>query len=424
MRTRQQGSLTVAAPERRSPASSRVLLANGDEFTRSYLERILASAPIASIDSVAAVDAALERLADGDYDLLLLDPEMPDRSGLELLAALRADPRTARLPVVITTSAAQADTVRAALQLGVADYILKPFVEEDVRQRIARALPRRRLAAESPRETIRILIADADADFLEAARQALHSDFDIATARTLPEWIAKAARLKPDCAIVDPAVFGRRLSFCLNTLERACRPATVKLIHSAPLGDDIDARPEWAGSIAKQLGAEELRAAVADIVNDSHPASFVRLVQDNLEAIIRQSFGMVTGAEAEPCEASAALPDGAVVSVRLLPATREPPLRLTLAAELETARALTAEMSGVEADEIQPAQAREGFLEAANLIGGGLKRCAADREIPLRVALPAFTETTEAAADAEQKWFRWGDGAPFVALLEENPERG
>jgi response regulator of citrate/malate metabolism len=76
-------------------------------------------------------------------DLLLLDLYLPDRFGLDLLAELR----TSRQPcdAIVITAAKEADAVRAAVRLGVSDYLLKPFGFPDLEERLKRYADQRLL---------------------------------------------------------------------------------------------------------------------------------------------------------------------------------------------------------------------------------------------------------------------------------------
>ena len=68
-------------------------------------------------------------------DLLLLDMYLPDRSGLDLLQVLRRSSPTA-LDVIAITAARDVETLRAALQLGVIHYLVKPFQFSTFRERL------------------------------------------------------------------------------------------------------------------------------------------------------------------------------------------------------------------------------------------------------------------------------------------------
>jgi putative two-component system response regulator len=87
-------------------------------------------------DSMQAVAAIYRE----DPDILLLDLMMPEVSGLEILAALRADAQYARLPILILTSAESRDLRSEALRLGATDFLSKPVDSDDLVPRVRNAL--------------------------------------------------------------------------------------------------------------------------------------------------------------------------------------------------------------------------------------------------------------------------------------------
>ena len=72
-----------------------------------------------------------------DISLVLLDLMMPHLSGLDVLAALRADPRHAQLPCIILTAAGQEQQYRQAMALGATEFITKPFSPKKLYARTA-----------------------------------------------------------------------------------------------------------------------------------------------------------------------------------------------------------------------------------------------------------------------------------------------
>ena len=87
---------------------------------------------------------ALQCLAREVVDLVLLDIAMPGMSGYEVLSALRADPKTAGIPVIMVTASKDSDRIVEALSRGADDYITKPIDFPVALARIAVQLSRRR----------------------------------------------------------------------------------------------------------------------------------------------------------------------------------------------------------------------------------------------------------------------------------------
>ena len=77
---------------------------------------------------------ALQALQSTAVDVVLLDVHLPDRHGLDVIRAMRAAGH--RADVIAVTSARELDVVRAAVSLGVVQYILKPFVFATLRDRL------------------------------------------------------------------------------------------------------------------------------------------------------------------------------------------------------------------------------------------------------------------------------------------------
>ena len=115
--------------------SVRILVVDDDEQLRAYMRRLLVRSEYV-VEEAATADEAIERIAGNPPDLVLLDLQLPDRSGLEVLEAIREEPATRLLPVVMLTGAASpAEKIRAQAG-GVTDFIAKPFSPEELLPRV------------------------------------------------------------------------------------------------------------------------------------------------------------------------------------------------------------------------------------------------------------------------------------------------
>ena len=113
----------------------RVLVVEDDpvaaEAHRTYVERL----PGFTCLGVAGTAArALQVLARGDVDLVLLDMHLPDGHGLDVVRRMRALGN--QTDVVAVTSAREVAAVQAAARIGVVQYVLKPFAFETLRDRL------------------------------------------------------------------------------------------------------------------------------------------------------------------------------------------------------------------------------------------------------------------------------------------------
>ncbi|MDC4226402.1 MAG: response regulator [Candidatus Manganitrophus sp.] len=70
------------------------------------------------------------------FDLVVSDWNMPNMNGLDLLKAIRQDPKLSALPVLMVTTEAEMDHILEAIRSGVNSYILKPFTPETMKEKI------------------------------------------------------------------------------------------------------------------------------------------------------------------------------------------------------------------------------------------------------------------------------------------------
>jgi CheY-like chemotaxis protein len=122
----------------------RILLVEDEELNRMLVKAVLARAAVAAVRDAELIDAATlatarERLADTDFDLILLDINLPDGNGLNLARELAAtgDPHP---PVVAVTASVLPQDQKAALEAGCDDFLDKPYAAADLVATIARHL--------------------------------------------------------------------------------------------------------------------------------------------------------------------------------------------------------------------------------------------------------------------------------------------
>lgn len=83
---------------------------------------------------------AMRRVSEAAPDAIVLDAMMPVLDGYEVLRRIRETPGTASIPVVMLTARRGEQDVLSALQLGANDYIVKPFIPEELVARLRRLL--------------------------------------------------------------------------------------------------------------------------------------------------------------------------------------------------------------------------------------------------------------------------------------------
>ncbi|MBT8071142.1 MAG: sigma-54 dependent transcriptional regulator [Gammaproteobacteria bacterium] len=123
-----------------------ILIADDEEIVVRSCLRIL-SAKEFDIDTVSNGLEAIEKVAEKEYDLLILDIMMPKMSGMEVLQ--RVKETHPDIDVIMITGLNQIETAVEAMKLGAFDYLPKPFDPEELEMVVERALERRQLLQEN-----------------------------------------------------------------------------------------------------------------------------------------------------------------------------------------------------------------------------------------------------------------------------------
>ena len=134
-----------------------VLVVDDDEHIRGLITRLLAPMRHTIVEAGSAEEAQ-EKLLEISPDLVLLDMQMPGKSGHELLSEMRANPRTRLVPVVMITGAATHELKLKAIQAGVTDFIAKPFSPEEIAAR-ARALLELKFLTDALEDAEEVIVA-------------------------------------------------------------------------------------------------------------------------------------------------------------------------------------------------------------------------------------------------------------------------
>lgn len=114
--------------------SIKVLLADDSGVMRKIIARALAAAGVTNIVEAADGDEAWTRFSSEPFDLVLSDWNMPGRTGLELLTAIRGS--GSKTPVILVTTEAEKSRILDAIRAGVSDYVIKPFEQDALKEKL------------------------------------------------------------------------------------------------------------------------------------------------------------------------------------------------------------------------------------------------------------------------------------------------
>ena len=118
----------------------RILVVDDHALTRDMVRMILKGLGFVDITTAENGKVAIERMEAGFFHLVICDWNMPQATGLELLSWIRSTPDLKNTPFLMLTAEAYRESVTAALQAGVTDYISKPFTAGVLGNKVLKAL--------------------------------------------------------------------------------------------------------------------------------------------------------------------------------------------------------------------------------------------------------------------------------------------
>lgn len=122
-----------------------LLVVDDDPFFRNLLLQHLVNEGHRNVRTAQNGLEAIAALKEGEFDLVLLDVQMPDVDGVQVLLEMKRDRSLSRTPVVVVSGDDDFETLVKCIELGAEDYLSKPFNPVLLRARIGAILEKRRL---------------------------------------------------------------------------------------------------------------------------------------------------------------------------------------------------------------------------------------------------------------------------------------
>ena len=118
------------------PLDTKVLVVDDFESMRRIVKQVLNDIGFKDVSLADDGATALPMLKNGNFGLLITDWNMPQMEGIDLVKAVRADPRIKSTPILMVTAEAKREQIIQAAQAGVNDYIVKPFTPDTLKAKI------------------------------------------------------------------------------------------------------------------------------------------------------------------------------------------------------------------------------------------------------------------------------------------------
>jgi two-component system, chemotaxis family, chemotaxis protein CheY len=128
--------------EKKMDKNMNILVVDDFSTMRRIVKNLLAEIGFNNIVEADDGKTALPILENGGIDFLVTDWNMPGMPGIDLLKAVRADPKLSSLPVLMVTAEAKREQIMEAAQAGVNGYVVKPFTADTLKEKVDKVFER------------------------------------------------------------------------------------------------------------------------------------------------------------------------------------------------------------------------------------------------------------------------------------------
>ena len=122
-----------------------ILVVDDSRLMRIVLTKALQELGFTNISEALDGRDAIRKLSESPYELMLLDMEMPEMNGVEVLAAKNTDPKLKEVPAIVISASEHVDLAVKCIEAGAEDYLVKPPNNTLLRARVTTSLEKKRL---------------------------------------------------------------------------------------------------------------------------------------------------------------------------------------------------------------------------------------------------------------------------------------
>ena len=234
-------------------------------------------------------------------DVILLDFTMPIMDGLEMLAKLKTDPDLKNIPVVMLTAEAGRETVLKIAKLGVRDYLIKPFKEELVVERVGRVIdlkPKEASAIKVKRfdDPLTLLVVDSKPAILDQIRAGLaNTPWNVVGCAMPGQAIDFCNQNVPDAVFISLSLPDNGAHNLFQMLRGGSKTKKVPIFGlSVRTAVDEQARAQqigFTGIVTKPMDFEELKTKVSRAMNLDTSFRYIRQRDGALLVTLPSDFG-------------------------------------------------------------------------------------------------------------------------------------
>ena len=210
-------------------------------------------------------------------DIILLDITMPVMDGVEMLTKLKSDPALKAIPVIMLTAEAGRENVMKIAKIGVRDYIVKPFKEEVLVDKVSRVVDLRPAGEAEPKQKkiddpIDLLIVEDKPAIIEQIQRGFsHTPWNVNGVASTGEAIDFCQKKLPDCIIISLSLPDDAAITLFRIIRSNAKTKYVPLFGlSVKTAQEEQHRAQQAGFstiVHKPIDFEELEGKIGKAVN-------------------------------------------------------------------------------------------------------------------------------------------------------------
>lgn len=206
-------------------------------------------------------------------DVIILDITMPIMDGMEMLSMLRANHELRAIPVVMLTAEAGRDTVLRIAKMGVRDYLIKPFKEEQIIERVSRIVPLETVtpagkAKKRFDDPIKFLVVDDKAAILEQIRAGLgDTNWQVEGVAESSIALLNIENNKPDVVLLSTTLPENTALWLVqkvrSNIKTQSLPVFAMMVKTAMQDQERTQQLGYSGVVTKPIDYTELKTKVA-----------------------------------------------------------------------------------------------------------------------------------------------------------------
>ncbi|MFN8581672.1 MAG: response regulator [Gemmatimonadaceae bacterium] len=415
----------------------KILLVEDDPVTREIVKRMLTRIADTVIEASDGLEA-LELIEREDPDFVFTDLHMPVMDGYNLVKAIRSSPQWAAMPIVCLSGIRDRAEVMKLLDLGIADYILKPIRPQSAHDRfraiVAQHANWRQRQRTGDKRTL--LLVDSDPNFRTFAKNLLEIDFDVQESISGSDAARKyqQASPKPDVVLVAEGLkllSETQLAELIRRFASDARLPAPTLLLMSDGEPSADKAQRFAAVIKRSFVPGEFEQEIRRWLFQSE-SPFEKLASHIQNAArewfatgVRQTFGVMAGSDASiKTDGKEKVTNGVAATVKLDSAEIGGGIVVEISANREEATRIAAAV--MRRDEVSESEPGEVFAELINVIGGRARASLEQHGWDLRLSLPEVNNAynTDSRSWSLSAWFKTTAGDVFHVGLQLHQAEG